>query len=36
MIPAHVLKQPDHNRPIRPRAKYTGPEVRGVKGVGDR
>jgi citrate synthase len=33
---AHVIEQLDNNRLIRPRAKYTGPEVRGVKGVGER
>lgn len=28
---AHVIEQLDANRLIRPRAKYTGPETRGVK-----
>ena len=28
---AHVIEQLDHNRLIRPRARYTGPEVRPVK-----
>lgn len=28
---AHVIEQLDHNRLIRPRAKYTGPDVRSVK-----
>jgi citrate synthase len=27
---AHVIEQLDHNRLIRPRARYTGPEVRSV------
>jgi citrate synthase len=27
---AHVIEQLDHNRLIRPRARYTGPEVRAV------
>ena len=33
---AHVIEQLDNNRLIRPRAKYTGLEVRGVKGIGGR
>jgi citrate synthase len=33
---AHVIEQLDNNRLIRPRAKYTGAEVRGVKGIGER
>jgi citrate synthase len=28
---AHIIEQLDHNRLIRPRARYTGPELRGVK-----
>jgi citrate synthase len=28
---AHVIEQTEHNRLIRPRARYTGPEVRSVK-----
>jgi 2-methylcitrate synthase len=28
---AHIIEQLDHNRLIRPRARYTGPEVRSVK-----
>ncbi len=27
---AHIIEQLDHNRLIRPRARYTGPEVRSV------
>jgi citrate synthase len=33
---AHVIEQMEHNRLIRPRARYTGPEVRAVKPLGDR
>jgi citrate synthase len=28
---AHIIEQLDHNRLIRPRARYTGPDVRSVK-----
>jgi citrate synthase len=30
---AHVIEQLDNNRLIRPRARYTGPEVRAVKSL---
>ncbi|HEV2946819.1 MAG TPA: citrate/2-methylcitrate synthase [Gemmataceae bacterium] len=33
---AHVIEQLDHNRIIRPRARYTGPEVRPVKSLAER
>ena len=33
---AHVIEQLDNNRLIRPRARYTGPEVRPVKPMADR
>jgi citrate synthase len=33
---AHIIEQLDHNRLIRPRAKYTGPEVRSVKPLAER
>ena len=33
---AHIIEQLDHNRLIRPRARYTGPNVRSVKPVGER
>jgi citrate synthase len=33
---AHVIEQLDNNRLIRPRARYTGPEVRNVTPIGDR
>ncbi|MCE9534272.1 MAG: citrate synthase [Planctomycetes bacterium] len=33
---AHVIEQLDHNRLIRPRAIYTGPELRSVKPVAER
>jgi citrate synthase len=33
---AHVIEQLDHNRLIRPRARYTGPEVRSVKPLAGR
>jgi citrate synthase len=33
---AHVVEQLDHNRLIRPRARYTGPEVRNVKSINQR
>ena len=33
---AHVIEQLDHNRLIRPRARYTGPEVRAVKPLKER
>jgi citrate synthase len=33
---AHVIEQLDHNRLIRPRARYTGPEVRPVKPLAER
>jgi citrate synthase len=33
---AHVIEQLDNNRLIRPRARYTGPEVRAVKSLQER
>jgi citrate synthase len=33
---AHILEQHDNNRLIRPRARYTGPEVRSVKPLAER
>jgi citrate synthase len=33
---AHVIEQLDNNRLIRPRARYTGPDVRAVKAIGER
>lgn len=33
---AHVIEQLEHNRLIRPRARYTGPEVRAVKPLAER
>lgn len=33
---AHVLEQMDNNRLIRPRARYTGPEVRAVRPLAER
>ncbi len=33
---AHVIEQLDHNRLIRPRSRYTGPELRGVLPISDR
>jgi citrate synthase len=33
---AHVIEQLDNNRLIRPRARYTGPEVRSVKPMAER
>jgi 2-methylcitrate synthase len=33
---AHVIEQLEHNRLIRPRARYTGPERRSVKPLGER
>src|SRR5262245_38008577 len=33
---AHVIEQLDNNRLIRPRARYTGPEVRDVKSLKER
>ena len=33
---AHVIEQLEHNRLIRPRARYTGPEVRPVKTLAER
>ncbi len=33
---AHVIEQPDRNRLIRPRARYTGPGVRTVRPLADR
>jgi citrate synthase len=33
---AHVIEQIDHNRLIRPRARYTGPEVRHVVPIAQR
>ena len=33
---AHVIEQLQHNRLIRPRARYTGPEVRAVKAISER
>jgi citrate synthase len=33
---AHIIEQLNHNRLIRPRARYTGPEVRSVKPLAER
>lgn len=33
---AHIMEQLEHNRLIRPRARYTGPEVRPVKPLAER
>jgi 2-methylcitrate synthase/citrate synthase II len=33
---AHVIEQLEHNRLIRPRARYTGPDVRTVKRLAER
>ena len=33
---AHVIEQADHNRIIRPRARYTGPDERHVKPIDQR
>lgn len=33
---AHIIEQLDHNRLIRPRARYTGPPVRPVKPLAER
>jgi citrate synthase len=33
---AHVIEQLEHNRLIRPRGRYTGPEVRSVKPLAER
>jgi citrate synthase len=33
---AHVIEQQEHNRLIRPRGRYTGPEVRSVKPLAQR
>ena len=33
---AHIIEQLDNNRLIRPRARYTGPEVRSVKPLVER
>ncbi len=33
---AHVMEQLDHNRIIRPRARYTGPDRRSVKPISER
>lgn len=33
---AHVIEQLDHNRLIRPRGRYTGPDVRSVKPLTER
>jgi 2-methylcitrate synthase/citrate synthase II len=33
---AHVIEQLDHNRLIRPRARYTGPDVRPVQALSER
>jgi 2-methylcitrate synthase/citrate synthase II len=33
---AHVIEQADHNRLIRPRARYTGPERRSVRPLAER
>jgi citrate synthase len=33
---AHVIEQAENNRLIRPRARYTGPEVRSVRGLQER
>ena len=33
---AHVIEQLDNNRLIRPRARYTGPDVRAIKSISER
>jgi citrate synthase len=33
---AHVIEQLDHNRLMRPRSRYTGPERRAVKPQSER
>jgi citrate synthase len=33
---AHVIEQMEHNRLIRPRGRYTGPEVRTVRALSER
>jgi 2-methylcitrate synthase/citrate synthase II len=33
---AHIMEQAAHNRLIRPRARYTGPEVRAVRPIAER
>lgn len=33
---AHVIEQAENNRLIRPRGRYTGPEMRSVKPIGER
>ena len=33
---AHVIEQAEHNRLIRPRARYTGPPERAVPALGER
>ncbi len=33
---AHVIEQTEHNRLIRPRGRYTGPEARPVKALAER
>ncbi|HZU37874.1 MAG TPA: citrate/2-methylcitrate synthase, partial [Gemmataceae bacterium] len=33
---AHIMEQMAHNRLIRPRARYTGPEVRAVTPIAQR
>ena len=33
---AHVIEQAEHNRLIRPRGRYTGPDVREVKPLAER
>jgi citrate synthase len=33
---AHIIEQLDHNRLIRPRARYTGPALRSVKRLSER
>jgi citrate synthase len=33
---AHVIEQLDHNRIIRPRARYTGPDRRSVRPISER
>ena len=32
----HVIEQQEHNRIIRPRGRYTGPDVRAVKPLSQR
>jgi citrate synthase len=33
---AHIIEQLDHNRLMRPRARYTGPPHRSVKPIDQR